>query len=68
MTSANLNHGTTLKAETKLEGKTTKTKIVVAKTFATPSKNTRAKTKSGTLELSFKCSICMCSRKRYPPI
>ena len=39
MTSANLTHGTTLKAETKLEGKTAQ--IVLAKTFVTPSKNKR---------------------------
>ena len=37
MTSTNLNYGTTLKAETKLEGKSTM--IVVAKTFVTPSKS-----------------------------
>ena len=39
VTSANLTHGTTLKAETKLEGKTAQ--IVLAKTFVTPSKNKR---------------------------
>ena len=35
MTSANLNYGTNLKAETKLEGRASS--IVVAKTFVTPS-------------------------------